>query len=262
MRGTHAPPTVEKAEVRDELYYGHRLVTIRDASGRETFVYEPLTLEDFLDPQEGDHFVQGTLHHEDVAKAVSIFRYLYEDDPTVAVFSDLKMVWDIEGLPQPAPDVAVVPNVRDPDRPRQVFDVAQEGTRPCFILEIVSPRYREPDRKDKVAIYEQAGVEEYVIIDPWLQEDGSVSYEVLGYRLEKGRYVAIPPDERGWIYSATNNVWIGLNEARNGFVVVDGRTGKPILSAEERVRALEAELARLRKGEGEVETKGSRRPRR
>jgi len=249
MRSTHASPTVEKAEVRDEFYYGHRLVTIRDESGRETFVYRPLTLEDFLDPQEGDHFVQGTLHHEDVAKAVSIFRYLYRDDPTVAVFSDLKMVWDIEGLPQPAPDVAVVPNVEDPHRPRQVFDVALEGTRPRFILEIVSPRYREADRKDKVAIYEQAGVEEYVIIDPWLQEDGSVACEVLGYRMEAGRYVAIPPDDRGRIYSTTDNVWIGVTEARDGFVVVDGETGAPVLPAEEWVRALEAELARLRKGE-------------
>lgn len=195
--------------------------------------------------------MQGTLHNDDTEQAKSIFRHLHEEDPTAAVFSDLKMVWDIEGLSQPAPDVAVIPDVKDPDKPRGEFDVAVEGTRPRFALEIVSPRYRKPDREDKVAIYERAGVEEYVIIDSWLRE-GEVSYEVLGYRLEAGAYTEIEPDEQGWIYSAVNDVWIGVSEARDRFFVVDGRTGERILPdrearlvAEGRAQALEAELARL-----------------
>ncbi|MFQ5856283.1 MAG: Uma2 family endonuclease [Anaerolineae bacterium] len=259
-------PLTVPEEVDDEFYYGHRIVITHDEAGREIFTYQPLTLEDFLDPQEGDHFVQGTLHNDDTEQAKSIFRHLHEEDSTAAVFSDLKMVWDIEGLSQPAPDVAVIPNVKDPDRPRREFDVAVEGTRPRFVLEIVSPRYRKPDREEKVAIYERAGVEEYVIIDSWLQE-GEVSYEVLGYRLEEGVYVEIEPDERGWIYSAVNNVWIGVSEERDRFFVVDARTGERILpdrearliaegraqfeaaarvEAERRAQALEAEIARLR----------------
>ncbi len=246
------PPAVTTPE-EDEFYYGHRITITHDETGRKIYTYRPLTLADFLDPEEGDYFVQGTLHDDDVEKAKSIFRYLYQDDPTVAVFSDLKMVWDIEGLSQPAPDVAVIPNVKDRDRPRRVFDVAVEGTRPRFVLEIVSPRYREPDREDKVEIYEQAGVEEYVIIDPWLDDEGNVAYEVLGYRLQEGMYIEIEPDERGRIYSATNNVWIGVTEERDDFFVIDARSGERILSDKERadmaeaqVQALQAEVAQLR----------------
>lgn len=255
-------PLIQSPEVEDEFYYGHRLVKTRDESGEEIWTYQPLALEDFLDPQEGDHFVQGTLHDDDVEKAKSIFRFLYRDDPTVAVFSDLKIVWDIEGLSQPAPDVAVIPDVEDPDNPRRVFDVVVEGTRPYFVLEIVSPRYRKPDREDKVDIYAQAGVDEYVIIDPWLDDEGNVAYEVLGYRLRDGRYTEIEPDERNWIYSATNDVWIGPTELHDSFLVVDAKSNERILPAEERAvmeatarieaegraEALEAELARLREG--------------
>jgi len=241
-RDEAVPLPATSSEEMDEFYYGHRLAITYDETGKKIFTYEPLSPDDFLDPEEGDHFVQGTLHYDDVEQAMSTFRYLYRNDPAVTVFSDLKMVWGIEGLSQPAPDVAVVPNVQDPDRARRVFDVGVEGTRPRFILEIVSPRYREPDREKKVAIYERAGVEEYVIVDSWLTEEDrqEVFYEVLGYRLQGGRYTAIQPDERGWVYSTVNDVWIGVSEERDRFFVVDARSGERILPDKERAEVAEA----------------------
>jgi Uma2 family endonuclease len=229
---THNSQPELSTEPEDPFRYGTRVSISYDENGEMIYTELPLTLEDFLDPQEGDHFLQGTLHYEDVGKAASIFRHLHRNDPTTAVFSDLKMIWDIEGLPQPAPDVAVVPNVKTPEKHRGSFDVAVEGTRPQFVLEMVSPEYREPDRQKKVGIYEAAGVEEYIIIDSWLA-GGTVSYEVLGYRLVEGNfYTEIPPDERGWIYSVTNRVWIGISEERDGFFVIDAQTGERILPAE------------------------------
>jgi Uma2 family endonuclease len=232
------PPVTPSKEVDDPFYYGHRVAITYDKTGRKIFTYQPLKPEDFLDPQEGDHFVQGTLHHEDAGKAEDIFRRKHAATPHVLIAYDLKMVWGIPGLPEPCPDVAVIPHVKDPDKPRQEFDVVREDTRPSFILEVVSPRYRDKDREDKVAIYEQAGIEEYVIIDSWLRDE-KVAYEVLGFRLVDGEYVEIQPDPRGWIYSATNDVWIGVSEERDEFFVVDAQTGERILLANERAEAAE-----------------------
>jgi len=79
----------------------------------------------------------------------------------------------------------------------------------------------------------------------------------LGYRLEGGRYVPIEPDERGWIYSATNEVWIGVTEERDGFFVIDARSGERILPAQERAEMAEeraaAEAAARAKAERRVE---------
>ena len=72
-----------------------------------------------------------------------------------------------------------------------------------------------------------------------MRKSGRVSYEVRGYLLTGHQYWPIPQNDKGWIYSAANKVWIGPNEARDGFIVVDTRTGEPILP--DRLRADAAE---------------------
>jgi Uma2 family endonuclease len=246
----------------DEFYFGYRTIITYDKEGRAIYSYQPLTLDDFLDPQEGDLFMQGTLHDEDTAALKSIFRYLYQDDPNTAVFSDLKILWGIQGLAQPAPEVMVIPGVVEPAKPRQVFDVALEGTQPRFILEVISPRYRQPDRAKKVALYEQAGIEEYFILDSWLEGE-QVAYEVLGYRLAGDIYSQIQPDERGWLFSQVTQVWLGVDEPRQHFFVIDQRTGQPILPAEARAKAeaarAEAEAEARRQAEARAEAEAEAR---
>ncbi|MFN8456037.1 MAG: Uma2 family endonuclease [Anaerolineae bacterium] len=247
----------------DEFYYGYRTIISHDDEGRTIYSYQPLSLEDFLNPQEGDLFMQGTLHDEDTDALKSIFRYLYRDEPATAVFSDLKILWGIQGLAQPAPDIMVVPGVSDPAKPRQVFDVTLEGVQPRFILEVISPRYRQPDRDKKVALYEQAGIEEYFILDSWLEGE-RVAYEVLGYRLAGDIYTQIQPNEQGWIFSQVTQVWLGVDQQRQHFFVIDGRTGERILPAEARAEAeaarakAEAEARRQAEIRAEAETEARR----
>ena len=218
----------------------YRVLINYDETGQEIYSYQPLTEADFLDPQEGDQFMQGPRHEKDTTDATSIFRYLYRDDPNTVVLSDVKILWGIKGLSVPAPDVAIIPNVGMPEEELpSSFDVLEYGTRPRFILEIVSPNYRKADREDKVKIYAQAGVGEYIFIDSNLRKSGRVSYEVRGYLLTGHQYWPIPQNDKGWIYSAANKVWIGPNEARDGFIVVDTRTGERILP--DRLRADAAE---------------------
>ena len=57
---------------------------------------------------------------------------------------------------------------------------------PDAVVEVVSPDSRQFDRQTKKRDYEQAGVQEYWIIDPERRT-------FLFYRLSAGRFVEIPP---------------------------------------------------------------------
>jgi hypothetical protein len=173
---------------------------------------------------------------------------------------DLVIHWTPYRLPNSAPDVCVIPNVRDPDRRRGAFDVAEEDTQPILAIEVVSQHYRKEDRVDKVRRYEQAQVAEYVIFDRrW--ERGRYVDEVIGYRLDDGRYRPLLPNEDGVILCETVGLWLGLENGRP--VIVDMDTGDRLLTSQEleeraeaeararaeaeaRVATLEAELRRLR----------------
>lgn len=237
------------APADDPFYYGHRWQEVTAEDGNVDTVEIPLTQDDFLDPQEGDHFVQGTLHEKDVEKIKSIFRRLHRNHPEFTVYSDLKIDWGVKGLKNPAPDVSVIPHVHEPKKPRGQFDVADEGTRPRFVLEMVSPRFVDSDYEKKPSVYERAGVQEYIIIDSNLRDwDDEVVYTLEGYRLHQGRYVPIQPDARGWLFSEENQAWIGVTADGDEFFVIDAQSGEQILPDLEQVEVAEerAEVAEQR----------------
>ncbi len=239
----------------DEFYYGYRILITHDDNGAEIYTTMPLTPDDFLDPLEGDRFMQGQPHYKNTGALHSIFEYIHRNTPATIVLSDVKMVWGIDGLSDPAPDIAVIPDVADSLEEHTSFDVRKQGTRPSFILEVVSPKYRREDRKKKVPVYRRAGIYEYFILDS-RQRKGRKKYEIAGYRLRGKNYTEIKPGEptstdihrpseaRGvnWLYSRVNKVWMGLSRERDEFLVIDGLTGERILPAESR-----AEQERLEK---------------
>ncbi len=232
---------------KDEYYYGYRTIIEYDEDGGESVSYRPLTLDDFLEPEEGDVYMEGSLHEKDLVSLKSIFRFHLKDRKDITVFSNLKMEWGIRNLENPAPDISIIRDVEDPEKPRGTFSVPEEGVKPFFVLEMVSPRYRKPDTVDKPVIYRKAGVSEYIIADPGLKKN-EISYTIRGYRLIGNRYVKISPDPQGRIYSQTTDVWVGVNESCDKLIIYDGHTGEPILPDKERAEAAEtrAEQAETR----------------
>lgn len=224
-----------------------------------------LTEADFLNPKLGDRFVQGSKHYEDVQAIWSILSYIHRHNPTTRVYSDLKILFGRPHSPDPAPDIAVIPHVtgRDPSKIEKTaaFNIIKEGTRPSFILEVVSPQYRRPDREDKVHIYEQAGVNEYFIVDANLKPDKPLAYEIVAYRLIRGEYHPIVPDDRGWYYSMVNHVWFGVTPERDRFFVIDGETEEEILSGLEQAKreaAARAEAEAIAKQEAAARASAER----
>jgi Uma2 family endonuclease len=226
---------------------GWREETIVQPDGTTLTLQVPLTEEEYLHPQEDYHLPNSTFHDQTVSDAREMLTLRYENRSDVAVFHDLLIKWDID-LKDHSPDICVVFGIQDKQQNRETFVVVNEGVRPAFILEVVSPRYRRADRERKVVHYAVAGVEEYVIVDR-RRYRGQILDEVLGYHLVSGHYQPITPDEEGRICCETVGLWVSLQQGR--LVLEDTQTGERLLTpAELRQRAQQesqrAEQERLR----------------
>lgn len=248
----------------DPFRYGTRWQRVRLPNGELTEREVPLTPEDLLDPQLGDEIPQSGPHSLVATTLFDVLTRWFAAASDVLVLFDMKMIWGIPGLPDPSPDLAVVRGVRDKEKMWMTFEVAEEGVRPCLILEVV-PRFddelRRNDYERKVTIYQRAGIPEYFIADPPFFSGESLL--LTGYRLGSENYQRIEPDSQGRLHSETSNLFFAPSEDGRSVRVADGETGHWLLTssqeqagrlaAEERVRreadqreAAEAEVARLR----------------
>lgn len=247
-------PFASLAEPVDRYPYGYRIAPETQPDGTIFYRYLPLTQADFLDPQVGDRLTQSDPHIKLVFSLVSRFLKYYLWATNVGVFSDLKMLWRIPGLKEPAPDLAIVLNLVDQHKYRGSFDIVAEGTRPCLVVEVMSPQYPGDDTV-KVDIYQRAQIPEYIIINPHF-EDEENPFELSGYHLVGNRYQKIKLDAQGRLLSETTGVLFGLDESRRDLSLTNAKTGERLLTEEEeyearleaetRAAAAEAEVARLK----------------
>ena len=94
----------------DPYYYGWRWQVAPEDSDRLRQV--PLTYADLLSPEVGDFIAEDTIHRRVTEDVARILESRYADEPTVAVWSDLKILFRIPKLTTgPGPDVCVVEGV-------------------------------------------------------------------------------------------------------------------------------------------------------
>ena len=157
------------------------------------------------------------------------------------------------------PDVFWVGGV-DPDRERQVWLAWEEdGRLPDVIVELLSPKTKHKDRKEKKDLYANVfRTAEYFMYEP---ETGTLE----GLRLAGRSYRPIQPDENGRLWSEQLGVffgvWQGRVETREGdWVRLYRPDGSLVPMKDERIEAerqraeaerqradaAEAEIARLR----------------
>jgi Uma2 family endonuclease len=243
----------------DQFPYGWRYVTQILPNGEQTYRQIPLTAEDLLDPQLGDQVVQNSKHQRSNNEIFDMLDNHYDDDPTIEVFNDLKMMWGISGLKEPAPDIAVVPNIKNKGASRSSFEVVKEGTSPCLVIEMMSEGYPGDDT-EKINIYERAGVKEYFIINPHSTAPEPF-YEMWGYRLisEGGfnKYQRLKPNKQGRLLSETTQIWFGIYKKGQRLKLRDASTGKWLLTAsgEKAVRLNEAKARQKAEAKMQAEAK-------
>jgi Uma2 family endonuclease len=170
--------------------------------------------------------------------------------PDVYVGADM-LLYYVQGNPRlfVVPDVFVTRGV--PRGERRIYKLWEEGRPPSLIVEVTSDSTRNEDISRKKSLYEQLGVEEYILYDP-LQD--YLCPALQGFRLVDGHYQPIPSGTDGAILSQTMGATLRIEE--RGIRLIDTATGEPILSneevrvahqaAKERARLAEDELARLR----------------
>jgi Uma2 family endonuclease len=232
----------------DPFLYGWRPRYVRLPSGEIHEERIPLTAEDLLDPQLGDVVVQGGEHYWLVHQLAGMLKRHFKPREDVYVAADMKMFWGIPGLENPAPDIAIIPGVRRKLDPQpESWDVVKEGTRPCFILEVVSSKdskTRHNDYEEKVRIYRRAGIKEYFILDPPLQVTRK-HFLLTGYRLgEDGLYKKIQPNNQGYLFSETTNLLFRISKDGSKAHVVDASTDNRLLTEEEALISAEERFAR------------------
>ena len=257
VRARNQPPAdweTQPAPSADPFRYGWRPKYVHLPSGEVIEEWIPLTPEDLLDPQLGDVIPQSGEHADYLLHGANLLRDYFKPRPDVYVAVDMKMLWRIPGLQEPSPDVAVIPGYRPRETPPTSFDVVEEGTRPCLVLEVVSSSDAELWRNDhekKVEIYRRAGIPEYVLLDP--PRPATQNRLLLtGHRLGRdGCYRDIEPDGEGRLLSETTQLLFGVDPDGRNLFILDAATGRRLQTSEDLRTALKAEAEARRAAEAE-----------
>lgn len=198
---------------------------------------------------DGQPMAETTIHREVMSDLIGGLQRRYADAPDVWVGGNLFLYYR-KGDPGAviAPDVLMARGVTKWDRDSYLL---WDEEPPCLIFEITSRSTSREDTQKKKDVYEKIGVQEYILFDPY---GDYLKPRLQGFRLQEGRYEPIPPNVDGTLDSRTTGLILRPEGKR--LRLVDRATGERLLwqeevdaawkAAEERVRALEAELARLR----------------
>jgi Uma2 family endonuclease len=219
----------------EELFqrYGWRFVRREDGE----LVQVPLTLEDCLHPQEGDHVSANSHHNDDCVYLKAVFDSRRLTPPFAIVSHDLLVDWGLAGMRNHSPDVAVFTGLgRDP-RPTGLLRLARLGGRCDLIVEVVSPDKRDNDVVHKFDHYFRIGIPFYVLIDQE-QEDGPRTLRA--YRHTPAGYVEEPPDAMSRVPLPPVGLLLGLREDGRA-VCFDAATGEEIEDLSGQLRAREEE---------------------
>ena len=238
VRQRPAPPGA-----KDPFRLGFRWRRTIAPDGREDLEQIPLTPEDLVYPQEGDHVSQGLPHFSFLHPQADALRRHLEKRPGIVVTSDVLLVLRHDGKTC-SPDVAVIEGDVDTSKIKGAVNLEAVGGRLAFAFEAVSTSEKEIEDKDlekNVVRYAKEGVEEYFTVYP--QAERQVR-DLVGRRLEKGAYVEIAPDAQGRAYSEKLDLFFEIDAESEKLVVIDARTGQRLLiSDEEEAGRLEAEAA-------------------
>jgi Uma2 family endonuclease len=265
--GSHPDPE------RDPFRFGWRFVQQVGADGRKRTVQVPLTLDDVLHPQEGDHIPENSEQEKDRRYLADILEVRLAHQPHMLLLSDCLIDWGVPGVGNHSPDISVFRGVRNLKGPWGTFYVAQEQARPVLTIEIVSPdahdkRARDNDVVHKVREYYQAGVPLYLVVD---QERKGSPRQLIGYRRGARGYVRMRPNREGRILVSPLRLLVGMEDER--VVCWDADTGEKLVGMKALVEARDAEVqarraaeealtemqARLRELEEQMRRKGKKR---
>lgn len=225
----------------------------------------PLEREIEYPTSDGQPMAETLEHQQVMIDLIQGLRSRYAGAPDVWVAGNFFFCYE-KGNPNAhvAPDVMVAKGLQPKER-RPNYLLWEEKP-PSLVIEVTSRTTRREDLGKKKSLYERIGTDEYVLFDPFGEY---LRPRLQGYQLERGRFQPVRLEEDGSLRSRTTGLTLRPEGKR--LRLVDSVTRVPILwheevevacsqaegalaqeatarrAAEERVRALEAELSRLRR---------------
>jgi hypothetical protein len=200
-------------------------------------------------------------HRDAMIRHIDLLRACFRGH-RVYVSGDLLVYYE-QGNPKKfvVPDAFVVKGI-DPKK-RRIYKIWVEGKAPDVVIETTSRKTKRKDTEFKPKLFARLGVKEYFVFDPLSEY---LDPNLQGFRLVRGKFEPIKPDEQGALSSRELGVRLQSAAGRLEFYRSD--TGKRLLTPEEERdaaeaarraeaearraeaksrRAIESELARLRK---------------
>lgn len=205
---------------------------------------------------DGRPMAETDLHRDLMLDLIETLKEWYADDPRTYVSGNILLFYE-EGNKRKhvSPDVLVVRGV--PKRRRENYLIWEEGKAPDLVIELTSKTTRTEDKNVKPDLYRSVlRVPEYFLFDPRAEY---LDPPFQGYRLSRGRYVAIKP-AAGRLPSEV----IGLHLERVGdqLRLWDPATGRRVptpaearAASEAARKEVEAENERLRREIEELKRK-------
>lgn len=222
----------------------------------------PLERDIHYPESDGRPMAETDLHLDVMFDLIHALKTRYRDDPDVYVGGNL-LLYYVKGDPRfsISPDVLVTPGIGKGRRDTYLLWV--EGRMPCFVIEVTSKSTCNEDLEKKKSLYERLGVDEYFLFDP---REEYLHPRLQGHRLANGKYQPIPPESDGSLTSRTTGLL--LRPEGESLRLIDAETGERLRlvmeeiaareaeararrEAEERIKALEEEIARLRQAQSE-----------
>jgi Uma2 family endonuclease len=200
----------------------------------------PLEQEIEYPTSDGQPMAETTLHRKVMNDLIECLERRYVDVPDVWVGGNLFLCYE-RGNPAAivAPDVLLAKGIAKWDRPNYLL---WEETIPSLVVEVTSRKTRHEDQGKKKLLYERLGIEEYFLFDPYGEY---LRPRLQGYRFVRERYQAFPLEEDGSLLSQATSLRFTPEGER--VRLVDAATGEPLLWSEEVEAALRKEAAARRK---------------
>lgn len=214
----------------------------------------PLTQEVFYPESDGKPMGETDVHVTELLDLLAALRQRYRDAADVFVGGDMFLYY-VEGNPARCvcPDVFVTFGIPKTPKKRRSYFLWREGRPPSMIIEVTSEGSRKEDQEKK-KLYARLGVEEYFIDDPL---DEYLEPPLQGYRLVRGKYEPIEPDEEGRLLSRVTGLLLHRDD--QGLRLIDAKTRRPLprieelgQMAEEQSRIIQEKDRALREAQEEI----------
>lgn len=229
----------------------------------------PLLYED-----EGLEMGESDLHTRTCNIALYGLEFHFAKRPSRRVFSNLNLYYSAK---QPnayvSPDIMVVEPTELLPEDIASYQIGEDGPAPLLVTEVLSFRtFQEGDLSSKPVLYAQLSIPEYILVDVtgellprrlllmrlqkngrWLEEqdaDGGITSQLgFRFRIDKDGHLLVEDADTGQSYTRPDEAQIAierLEKERRKAERAARAEARARQQAEDRIRALEEELARLR----------------